>query len=396
MASKKRSDGEGSIYQRHASDCTRPKTCPCPWQGAIVTDWRDGKPVRKKVSGKSRAAVATRLREVREAVEGGRLPTGRIPTVREWMTYWLEEVAAKKNRPSTHQAYSTYVNRYIIPLLGDRRLDKLTPEHITAAWHVLETSGCPGKVAAKPLSPTTLHQAHVILSRALKVAQQRGHVTKNAATLMDAPQARNAKIEILTKDQARKVIETAAGKRNAARYTVAFSLGLRQGEALGLRWCDLDLDAGRMTVEHSLGRVKGKGMVLGPVKSRKGARTVAIPKPLLIELRAHRKAQNAERLAAGSWWNDGDFVFAKPDGRPMDQKEDWTAWRLLLAEAKVPMVRLHAARHTAATMLLAMGVPSRVVMEILGHSRIDITTGYQHVLDDLHLDAADKMAAFWD
>lgn len=387
MASSKRSDGEGSIYY----DAARER-----YVGSLVVGWRDSKPVRRKVSAKSRAGAATKLRELRERVEHGHLPSGKIPTVGEWLTYWLENIAAEKNRPSTLAAYGTYVNRYLIPLIGRHRLDRLTPEHLQAAYKSLRENGCPGKPNPKPLSETSIRQAHVILSRALKVAQQRGYVAKNPATLMDAPVAAPESFEILTIDQAKSVIEAARNHRNAARWTVAFALGLRQGEALGLRWSDVDLDDGLLHVRHSLGRVKGKGLVLGPTKSKKGGRTIALPDELVADLKAQRVAQNAERLKAGSWWHEGDFVFANEDGRPYDPKADWTLWRARLAEAKVPTVRLHAARHTAATMLLALGVPEKVVMEMMGHSHIGITHGYVHRVDELHRGAAKKVgAALW-
>lgn len=388
MASTKRSDGEGSIYY----DRTRER-----FIGSYVIGWDGKKPIRKKVSAKSRAGAASKLRELRDKVRAGQLPHGRIPTVAEWMTYWLESIATEANRPSTLAAYGTYVNRYIIPLLGKHRLDKLTPEHIGAAWRVLREEGCPGKENPKPLSPTSVHQAHVILSRALKVAMQRGYATKNVATLMDAPQATPPDVAVLTQAQVRNVIDAAHGKRNAARWTVAFALGLRQGEALGLTWDDVDLTAGTVHVQHSLGRVKGKGLTLGPVKSRKGKRVIVMPGPLLAEMKAHRSAQNAERLAAGSWWRDKGYVFTTEHGAPIDPKADWSAWKALLTEAGAPDVRLHSARHTAATMMLALGVPQKIVSEMLGHSRSDITEGYQHRVDDLHQEAADRMAtALWD
>ena len=386
MASTKRSDGEGSIYYDKSRD---------RYVGTYVTGWRDGKPIRKKVSAKSKSAAAAKLRELREKVEAGQLPSGRIPTVSEWMTYWLDQIAEKKVRPSTLRGYRTYVDCYIIPLLGDRRLDKLQPEHIADAWEHLQTVGRPGVEKPKPLTSTSAHQAHRILSRALKVAHQRGHVTRNVATLIDAPQPRQQEIVPLSRADARKVLDAARGQRNAARWTVALSLGLRQGEALGLTWQHVDLEAGTMAVRQSLSRVKGKGLVFGPVKSRAGKRTIALPAPLLEELKAHRTRQNAERLAAGSWYDDADLVFAREDGRPIDPKIDWRAWKVLIADAGVPESRLHDARHTAATMLLAMGIPLRVAMEILGHSRITVTQNYQHVVDEMHTDAAEKMAAFW-
>jgi len=386
MASTKRSDGEGSIYYDAARD---------RYVGSYVTGWRDGKPIRKKVSGKSKADAARKLRELREKVEAGQLPSGRIPTVGEWMTYWLDQIAAKKVRPSTLRGYRTYVDCYIIPLLGDKRLDRLTPEHIAIAWQHLQDVGRPGVPDPKPLSSTSAHQAHRILSRALKVAHQRGHTTRNVATLIDAPQPLDNEIKPLTKAEALRVLAAADGRRNAARWKVALALGLRQGEALGLTWEHVDLDAATMAVRQSLSRVKGQGLVFGPVKSRAGRRTISLPKQLVTELRAHRVAQNAERLAAGSWWTDADLVFAREDGRPIDPKVDWREWKALCVDADVPAARLHTARHTAATMLLAMGVPLRVAMEILGHSRITVTQRYQHVVDEMHEDAAVKMDAFW-
>lgn len=384
MASKNRANGAGSIYYDKSRD---------RWIG-VHTNSATGK--RSKVSGKTKTDATRKLNVLRDKIHDGTLPSGRVPTVREWMTYWLDEVATRRNRPSTLAAYGTYVNRYIIPLLGDRRLDRLTPEHLQTAWDYLTDVGCPGKDDPKPLTTTTAHQAHVILSRALKVAQQRGVVTKNVASLMDAPSVAGTRIQVLTKAQAQAVVEVAHKHRNAARWTVAFSLGLRQGEALGLRWCDIDLERGVVRVEHSLGRVKGKGLVLGPVKSKTGRRPIVLPKPLLNELKAHRVAQNAERLAAANYWADTDFVFTNTAGQAIDPKADWTAWRRLLTEAQVPAVRLHAARHTAITMLLAMGVPPQVVKEIAGHARFSTTEVYVEKVDELHLDAAEKMAAFWD
>jgi integrase len=400
MASKTTSDGEGSVQRRHKPDCPhksdRDAKCACPWQGVLVVGWTvDKKPIRKKVTARSKSAAKAKLRDLRDRIKGGQLPSGRVPTVAEWLTYWLENVALER-RTSTVQAYRTYVNRYLIPLLGRHRLDRLTPEHISAAWTELRTNGCPGKVGAKPLSPTSVHQAHVILVRALKVAQQRHNLVHNPAALMDAPSKADTKIVVLTKAQAKRVVEVAREHRNAARWTVAFTLGLRQGEALGLRWQDVDLEQGRIHVQSALGRVTGKGLVLGPVKSSSGNRTLVMPGPLLAEMKAHRAAQNAERLAAGNWWHEGDYVFANLDGKPIDPKADWTAWRERLTAAGVPLVRLHAARHSAITMALALGTPPQVVKEWAGHAKFSTTEGYVDTVDELHMDAAERMAAFWD
>lgn len=400
MASTKRSDGEGSLYRRHKAECPEkgkatPK-CSCPWQGAVVTGWRDGKPVRKKVTGKSRPDAVRKLRELQEKAQAGLLPTGRPPTVEEWLTYWLEEIVEKQRKPSTARAYRTCITRYIVPIVGDKRIDRLTPEDVASMWTELQEVGRRNVEEPKPLSSTTVHQCHRILARSLKVAQNRGKVVKNVATMVDdPPQPRKVEIATLDKKQALRLLATVDGRRNAARWKVALALGLRQGEALGLTWENVDLDAGTLRVRQSLSRVKGKGLVIGTVKSTAGERTIKLPAPLLRELKAHRTAQQREKLAARDWYADDDLVFAHEDGRPIDPKIDWREWKALLKEAELPDVRVHAARHTAATMLLAMGVSTRVAMEILGHSRITVTQKYQHVVDEMHDDAAEKMAAFW-
>jgi integrase len=395
MASPKRSDGEGSLYQLHKDECPRTKACPCPWQASYVTGWQDGRPVRRKVSAKSRADCTRKLQNLKEKVNAGTLPAGRVPTVGEWLTVWLDQIAAAKVRPNTLRGYRTYVDRYLIPLLGSHRLDRLSPEHVEKAWAELLTTGRPQEGDSgrpvKPLSSTSAHQAHRILARALKVAQQRGYVQRNVATLVDAPSVDSPEMKPLTKVEAKRVLAAAEETRLQARWSLALSLGLRQGEALGLTWPNVNLDEGTIAVRQALSRQKGKGLVLGPVKSRAGKRILSIPKPLLTELRAHRRAQNAERLAAGTWWAEGEFVFTTAEGRPIDPRADWAAWRDLLEAANVDPVRLHDARHTAATFLLAKGIPLRVVMEFLGHSQISVTSKYQHVLDEMQVAASDAI-----
>jgi len=184
--------------------------------------------------------------------------------------------------------------------------------------------------------------------------------------------------------------------RNAARWNVA--LGLRQSEALALRWTDVDLDNGTLTVRRGEHRVRGQGLVYEEPKADRSRRTLALPAPLVDALRAHRAAQLEERIAAGALWEDHDLVFAQPNGKPIDRKADWRAWKAVLGEAGVRDVRLHNGRHTAATLLLSEGVHPPVVMEVLGHAQMRTTTDtYSHVMPALGRDAADRMGrALWD
>lgn len=403
VSRKQRSDGEGSLYQVHAKDCPRPpKGCKCKWSAAYVLGYRNGKPIRRRVTANTKSGAAARLRELREKHEAETLPaSGKTPTVEQWMNHWLNNIAARKVAPLTlENSYRQKVRDYIVPLLGHHRLDKLTPDHIEAAWDVLAEDGNPRLEPGerKPLAPNTVLQTHRILARALLVAQQRKHLRSNPAgkESMDAPSGSTLELAPLTPDDARKVLATAEGKRNAARWSVALALGLRQGEALGLMWENVDLDEGVIRVRQSLQRVKGQGLVMGGLKSNAGRRDIALPDELVKQLRAHRKAQTEERVAAGSMWEDHGLVFCQRIGKPIDHSRDWKAWRNLLKAAGVEHRRLHDARHSAATILLAQGVSTRVVMQILGHSQISVTMRYQHVVDEMARDAAARTgAALW-
>jgi integrase len=378
--SRRAASGESSIYRDEDGR----------WHGYVSMGKKEnGRRDRRHVSGVKRADVVAKVRELERKRDAGTAgAAGKAPTVREWLEHWLDTIAARKVRPSTLVRYRQLTANQLVPGIGHHRLDRLQPEHVEKLYSDLQERG---------LSPASVLQAHRVLSRALKVAMQRDRVARNVCTLVDAPSVERDEVRPLSGHDARRVLEAARGRRNAARWSVALALGLRQGEALGLTWDAVDLDAGTLTVRQALQRQPGKGLVLVQPKSRAGRRTVALPGPLRDALRAHRAAQAAERIAAGSVWEDNNLVFCQENGRPLEPRSDHRTWRALLAEAKVRSARLHDARHTAASLLLQQGVPARVVMEILGHSQISLTLGtYSHVVPELAEDAARRMGeALW-
>lgn len=348
-----------------------------------------GKRDRRHVSSQTRADVVTKVRELERKRDAGTAgAAGKAPTVGQWLEHWLDTIAARRVRPSTLVRYRQLVANQLVPGIGHHPLDRLQPEHVEKLYSNLQASG---------LSSASILQAHRVLSRALKVGMQRDKVARNVCALVDSPTVEREEVRPLSGQDARRVLQAARGKRNAARWSVALALGLRQGEALGLTWGAVDLEAGTLSVRQALQRQPGKGLVIVQPKSRAGRRTIALPGPLRDALRAHRTAQLAERMAAGSVWQDNDLVFCQEDGKPIDPRSDHRAWRSLLAAANVRQARLHDARHTAATLLLQQGVPARVAMEMLGHSQISLTLGtYSHVVPELAEDAARRMGeALW-
>jgi integrase len=360
------------------------------WHGYVSMGLKPGgRRDRRHVTGKTRADVTAKVRAMeRRRDEGVAAASGRGPTLSEWLEHWLEQIAARRVRPRTLESYRATVRRHIVPSIGAQRLAKLQPEQVEAMY---------GQMLASGLSPSSVLRTHRILSRALKVAMQRGKITRNVGTLVDPPTPTRSESSPLTVDEARQVLYAARDVRNAARWTVALALGLRQSEALGLKWSDVDLERGTLTVRRGLHRVSGQGLVFEEPKSARSRRTLALPAELVDGLRRHRKAQEQERVIAGSEWEGHDFVFAQPNGRPLDRRSDWEHWRALLTAAGVRQVRLHDGRHTAATLLLTAGVHPRVVMELLGHSQMRTTTDvYSHVMPAVAREAADRMgAALW-
>jgi integrase len=213
-------------------------------------------------------------------------------------------------------------------------------------------------------------------------------------------------------EEVQRILAAAGEARNGARWAVALALGLRQGEALGLRWADIDFKAGALVVRRSRNRPKYKHGCggtcrkdragycprrvqtrddAGDTKSSNGRRHVGLPAELGKLLRAHRKVQDRERELAFQLWQEGGWVFTTPTGRPLNPSTDYHEWKRLLKAAAVRDARLHDARHTAATVLLVLGVPERTVMSLMGWADTGMAKRYQHVTGQIRRDVAQQV-----
>jgi integrase len=378
----KRSSGESSIYKGEDGR----------WHGFVSMGKKEnGRRDRRHVSSAKRTDVVVKVRALEAKRDAGIVEAaGRSPSVGDWLDHWLDNIAARRVRARTLESYRSTVRLHLRPGIGHHRLGRLQPEHLERLYGALADNG---------LSPASILRVHRVISRALRVASQRGKVARNVATLVDPPTVKRPQTALpLNAEEARLVMAAAQAHRNAARWTVALALGLRQSEALGLRWTDVDLDNGTLSVRRGLHRVGGRGLVYEEPKAERSRRTLALPEQLVAALRTHRATQLEERIAAGPLWEDNDLVFAQANGRPIERKSDWHSWKALLREAGVREVRLHDGRHTAATLLLSEGVHPRVVMEVLGHAQMRTTTDtYSHVMPALGRDAAERMGnALWD
>jgi integrase len=372
------------------------------WHGRVTVGARDdGTPDRRHVERKTRAEVTAAVAELEKQREAKTVrKPGKAWTVKAWLIHWIENVAPLAVNDNTMVGYGVAVRKHLIPGLGAHRLDRLKPEHIEVFYAKMQANGS---------KPATAHQVHRTFRAALNEAVRRGHLGKNPVLLAKAPKTGDHEVEPYTVQEVQRLLKAADRHRNSARWAVALALGLRQGEVLGLQWVDVDLDGGFLVVRRSRHRPqyahgcsepcgrKAAGYCpqkrrtnpeLTVTKSRAGRRAVGLPEQLVDLLRAHLKAQEAERDAAGKRWEENGLVFPDENGRSPSHRRDWTEWKDLLAEAKVRDGRLHDARHTAATVLLILGVPERAVMGLMGWSTTAMAARYQHMVDAVRANIA--------
>ncbi len=365
----RRSAGEGAIYT----------TKDGRLRGSIVLPHPDGdRSVRRYVSGRTRADVVRRLEALRKEGAGG-FATGE--STGDYLAGWIVRVRARL-RAATHREYSRHVATYWSALAGIP-LTRLTPAHVEKVMAELVDRG---------LSPQTVRHARATLRRALHDAQREGLVTRNVAALARPPRLAGREMHALSAGDVGRVLEATADDELGPLFAVAVGTGLRLGELLGLSWSDVDLEARSLTVRRALSRSYGGGYELAEPKTSRSRRTVMLPAIAADALRRQKARQAAARLSAGTaWQNEHALVFTDALGRPL---ATWTvskAWRESSRRLGLS-VRLHDLRHTAASLMLAAGVPLKVVSESLGHSSIAVTADvYAHVTPDLKREAADAM-----
>jgi integrase len=278
--------------------------------------------------------------------------------------------------------YWHLTTKHLIPNLDRVPLEKLSPEHVQALLRAKTDEG---------LAPRTVHHLRALLRIALNRAMRWGLVVRNVAALADSPRIERFDVRMLAPAEAKQLLAAAEDDRLSALYSVALALGLRQGEALGLSWEDVDFEYRRLFVRHGLQRVDGELRLVEP-KTRQSRRTVAMPTVVIDALLHHKAGQSQERLLAGTRWRETGLVFTSTIGTPIEVGNLRRSFRRLLDKACLPRMRFHDLRHSCASLLLVQGVSARVVMETLGHANISITMDtYTHVMPELQRQAADAM-----
>lgn len=332
------------------------------------------------------AELNRRLNQVGEGTFVSQLKETVAEHVRAWLAGNLDLA------PTTKERFNRLVEQQIVPHLGKVQLQQLRPSQVSA-WHsTLRTEG--GK-DGRPLSPATVRQAHRVLHLALGKAMQDEKIARNVASGRKLPKASKADIAILQEGEIAPTLAALEGHWLFPIATVAVGTGMRQGEIMGLRWNDLDLDTGTIQVERSLEETKQGGLRLKAPKSKSGVRNITLPSSVIVVLKAHRKQQLEQRLALGLGKLGPDaLVFCDHAGQPIRPSRVSGAWRDVVKARKLPKVRFHDLRHTHASALISGGLDVVKISRRLGHASPVVTLGvYAHLFKQSDDGAADAIEA---
>jgi integrase len=327
--------------------------------------------------GKTKRECQEKLTRLQNQKLDGMLGEQTKFTVSQFLERWLNDSAKPTIRDTTYENYEIMIRVHINPQIGGVNLSKLTPAHVQGMYASMERGGASGRV--RELS-------HAVLNRALKQAVKWGMIPRNVCQAVDRPKSTKKEIQPLTTEQARQLLTEAETDRLHAIYVLAVTTGMRQGELLALHWKNVDLEAGTVSVRHTLRFVRGEP-VLSPPKSAKGRRLIDLPALAVTALWEHKRQMLSEGFAGVPW------VFCNSVGNPIHRNNlVRRSFKPILKRAGLPNIRFHDLRHTAATLLLAEGVHPKIVQERLGHAQISITLDtYSHVLPTMQKEAAGKL-----
>jgi len=383
----------GSVSQRHTRACPRdekggflPHRCKGSWKWTLEYGKdSNGRRLQASTSGfATKAAAQTALRQAVDLYGSGVELTHQ--TVQEYLSTWLAAKHALK--PKTIASYSDLTALYIIPHIGSIRLLDLRAHHLDTMYIAIQV-GRRGRV----LSPSTIRRVHAVLRSALNSAVRRRLIPYNAAEYIELAPENPRRPKPWTAEQARKFLEINSQDRLAALYELMLLTGMRRGEAIGLRWEDVDLDGRCLFIVQQITEVRGRSVV-GKPKTKRGTRVVPIDVTTAATLRRHQAGQQVERLAWGSAWNEQDLVFTRENGLPLRPEYATRHFQALTQRADLPAIRLHDLRHTNASLALEAGVALKVVSDRLGHSQTAITADlYTHVNITVARAAADQIAS---
>lgn len=383
--SKKRGNGEGSIYRDKLGR----------WRGVITVGVNaNGSQKRKTFYGKTRKQASEKLNQALNDYKNHVCLEASKMKLSEWLVHWLSTYAVNDLRISTKVSYETYIKGHIIPLLENTSLSKLTSQRIQEFYNYkLENGRLDGKGG---LDPKTVRNLHNMLHKSLEQAVKLDLIPRNPCDATVLPSKKKKEIRFLTVEEQSLLQQAIVGERLGIGIIIDLFTGIRLGELLGLTWENVNLDAGYLKVRKTINRLKDfdknsenrTRIVIGEPKTEHLKRTIPLLNELVTMLKEHKKKQQIEKQNAYGVYQDYGFVICNELGQPYDPKTFQDFFKRMVKKAGIRDINFHALRHTFATRALEKGIPAKTVSELLGHSTITITLDlYTHVTEDLKKEA---------
>ena len=367
---KRRGHNEGTVYYE-------------PDRDRWVAEVSIGPGKRKKFRFKTKQEAIKKKNEALRELERKTLATGPQRKLGDYLEDWIENVHKDNLRISTYVKYKKHI-KYIVSDLGEIWLQKLTPEQVTRFYTKKIKDG---------LSSKTVHGIHGVLKLALDNAVRWNYVSKNVCDLVKPPRVVSREVVPLDIEQARMLLESVREHRLEVLLTMAIVTGMRRGELLALTWSNIDFERHSLQVVHTVDYIPKYGYVQTEPKTKAGKRLIRLPAFLMDMLKAHRVQQEEQRSKVGTAWENRDLVFPDLKGGYFNPNYLLRVFKKILENAGVPHMHFHDLRHSAATILLCMGINIKVIQSLLGHSDISITLGlYSHLLPTMQQEVVDK----WD
>jgi len=398
MASKRRGNGEGGIYQLKDG----------LWEARLMIGTNvEGKPKFKTFTSKKRNVVASKLADYIANKKEKEPQRASNQTMAKWLWSWFDSYVDKNVKLSTKISYETIIKNQLLPYIGQIKLNELKKADIEDMYNSLLRNGrLNGKGG---LSVKTVQNVSLVLHKALDEAMKHEYIIKNPADIANVPTMRSEnsakkEVEVLTKQEQKALMEVCGDDVYSVAIKTALFTGVRLGELLGLQWHDIDYDTNIITISRQVNRLKDYSPkaeaktrlgIQEDTKTRSSNRPISLPKQLMELLKEHKEKQASEKQKWGKAYKDLDMIFAREDGHYIDPATFRDHYQKRLKEAGLGHHTIHALRHTFATRALETGIPIKVVSQILGHASVQITMDtYSHVLPDLQSDSMNKIAEY--
>lgn len=359
----KRGKGSYSVVIRRGKD---------PTTGKYLQSWFTVKGTKKEAEKK--------LAELLHQMDTGTFMKPGNTTVKDYLELWLNNYAGPNLSPRSYERYESIVRVHLVPALGRISLTQLKPPHVQKIYATGLNKG---------LSPRSVRYHHVVLHKALQTALKWGLVSRNAADGLDVPKAHRPDMQIWEQHDIVRFLETAKSTPYQPLFHLALFTGMRRGELLALRWSDIDLIMGQVSVSRSLACLNDGTYLFSEPKTARSRRTIALPPSAALSLKEHLERQRLECAMQGTLWTSEALVFSNSEGKPWRPNSISRAWETTANRAGVKVIRFHDARHTHASIMLKQGIHPKIVQERLGHSSIAVTLDtYSHVTAGLQEAAA--------